>query len=559
MEVLSNLGQYLYVAFVFLLMLTILVIVHELGHYLVARMFGMHINAFAVMMGGVRKTDLRDHLKSPIMPVKNVWLIAFGVFVLALVFAFLKSDPLYFASIAALGIGVPVWVMLRQGALYHVPAGKVWGTWMKSQVVAAVVVAFGTKLQGIDMALTVYVSIAATLIALMMNYYLPVMAREPDDDKQGQGHIEVEDDAFGKKTIDVRFRPIWHRTDKHGTEYSLLLLPLGGFAAIKGMHAKPDGSEVNVEKGFYSKPAWQRLLVLFAGPLFSVVFGLIILTAMFSTVGEEVPDKAPVIGFVMEESPAAGVGLLEGDRILEIDGVEIDSFYDLVLNVRDNWYEDENGKNVGTPITLVYERGGEESTVTFVPNVDEEPEPIRDEDLNVLVDEKAVQARMGVGFQTKYEHMSLGSSVSKAVMFPVDMVVGLANVAAKPSTAKDSIAGPTVIVQVTNIAVNEGIYYVLRLAALLSISLGVMNLLPVVPLDGGQMVIAFIEMFKRGKRLAIGIQHFLTNAGLAFIVLLMLSVFAIDIGRRADANQKKTEVSGSKQDEVEPEEATEQP
>jgi regulator of sigma E protease len=126
-------------------------------------------------------------------------------------------------------------------------------------------------------------------------------------------------------------------------------------------------------------------------------------------------------------------------------------------------------------------------------------------------------------------------------MEPVRMVGGLIGMVIRPSTAAENVAGPTAMAKVTSAAVKEGPYYVVWLAAVLSISLGVMNLLPIVPLDGGQMVVAFVELLRGGRRLSIVVQNRLANAGLALLALMMLAVFAVDLGRSAEANQKAAE------------------
>ncbi|MCH8978404.1 MAG: site-2 protease family protein [Armatimonadetes bacterium] len=544
MEALSDLLHYAVTAVVIMAMLTVIVIAHELGHYLFARMFGMHVNAFAVMMGGVRKTDLREHLERPMAPAGSVWLIGAGTFVVMMAGALAGVGPLYTAGLAALGIGVPLWVMLRQGALYHMPVAQVLGTWAKSILVAGIVLAIGTRFQGLDVQMIVGVAIAATLVALIFVYYAPVRAHESSDERQGMGQIEVPDEAFGKRKVEVRFRPLWCREGKNGTEFSLLLLPLGGFAAIKGMHPKADGSEIHIEQGFYSKPAWQRWIVLFAGPVFSVVFGLLVLVGLYTTTGIAKPSNEPVIDFVSEGSGADHAGLLPGDRILQINGRDIDTFYDVTIAVRDQWDLDEDGGRVPRTVALTFERSGEQTTVEVVPTVDDEPLPILGPDLEPL-EEKAIHARIGVRMGTEYVPVSFGAAVMEAVESPVVMVSGLAGIVTGRTAAKESVAGPAALAGITSQAVKQGAYYVIWVTALLSISLGVMNLLPVVPLDGGQMVVAFAEMLRGGRRLSLGVQTFLSNLGLGFIFLLMLSVAAIDLGRKSEANRKQAESTDS--------------
>ena len=97
--------------------------------------------------------------------------------------------------------------------------------------------------------------------------------------------------------------------------------------------------------------------------------------------------------------------------------------------------------------------------------------------------------------------------------------------------------------QQSHMAVNQGWEGILQMAAILSIMLGIMNLLPIPPLDGGQMVIAFAEMLRRGARLSLAFQHALTMLGLAFVVGLTLLAVVMDVQRQAGKAPAKAAVS----------------
>ncbi len=538
MEALSTLGHFLLTLVIGLVVLTVLVFVHELGHYLVAKKCGMRVNAFAIFMGGVRKTDLDPWLEKPLAPTRLVWAAFALSFLAAMVGALVAANPVYLAGLLGAGVAVPLWAMLRMAALYHVPTSRVLGIWLKSLAVGAVVLAFGTKLQGIDANLVIGVAAGATLIALAIVYYIPVQMREIDDDKQGFGEITVRKPKTGEvERVPVRYRPIWSKAGRDGTEFSLLLLPLGGFASIAGMHAKADGSEADVPGGFYSKPPLQRLAVLFAGPLFSVVFGVALLWSLYATSGKNVPDPRPIIGGVGESGQAEKAGLKAGDEVVSIDGVRVDSFHDVIVLARDNFRKDPDGKLVPIPTVVTYRRDGKEHTVSIVPKIDETPRPTYDTNLEPT-NEKGIYARLEIGFGTKKQRYSAGEAFSEAMSEPVRMIAGIASIPFKLGEAKDKVAGPAAMAQVTSAVVSEGFNEIIWYAAVLSMSLGVMNLLPIVPLDGGQMVVAFVEMLRGGKRLSLNVQNLLANSGIALLVLMMLAVSAVDLGRSADANKR---------------------
>ncbi len=119
---------------------------------------------------------------------------------------------------------------------------------------------------------------------------------------------------------------------------------------------------------------------------------------------------------------------------------------------------------------------------------------------------------------------------------PIAAVSGIFDMVRHPSTIKDQVGGPISITTATYQTVKMGIPAIFELAALLSISVGVLNLLPVVPLDGGQMVMALAEMFRRGRRLSTQVQSVVNAAGLAFMCVLIIGVFFVDIKRLADSH-----------------------
>ncbi|MEJ5170169.1 MAG: site-2 protease family protein, partial [Fimbriimonadales bacterium] len=113
----------------------------------------------------------------------------------------------------------------------------------------------------------------------------------------------------------------------------------------------------------------------------------------------------------------------------------------------------------------------------------------------------------------------------------VSMVSGLLGIVRQPSRASEEVGGPGTIAMFAFEATKEGIVGILALAAGLSISLGIMNLLPIPPLDGGQMLVAFVEMLRRGQRLSIQVQNLVANVGFVLVLLLVFSVLAVDVGR----------------------------
>lgn len=505
----------------FMLVITVLVAVHELGHYLVARWVGMEVEAFAVMMGGVRKTDLRPYLDRAIIPAKTLWYGAgFGLLVM-MVGTSANSSLITDIGLAIAGVVVPVLAAVNLTRLYHLPEVTAYSRFGIGYVAGIGMLLLATGFKAPQTEILIGLAVAAALFAMLSVYYSPVS--NSDEDEQGHGQVMVKGEY-----IPVRFRPLWHRIDKNGTEFSLLLLPLGGFARIKGMHPQEDGSEVKIPNGFYSKRPWARLAALFAGPFFSIAFGVIVLTGLWSTEGRLGPTEAPKIGSLAADLPAAKAGLEPGDLILSIDGKSINRFEEIKDSVRGN---------EGTPVEVVFEREGNQLNVMLTPEMSKEEMMVLDADGDPIPGEREHRALIGVAPSIEYEKMTLAAAFTEALRQPYVLVKGLGRLVTKPESAKDTVGGPVTIARVTHIASQSGFSGIALLAAMLSLTLGVMNLLPVPPLDGGQIAINFLELFTGRKRLSIGFQRTVTSVGFVLIMLLMVSAATLDLGRISEENE----------------------
>lgn len=517
-----------------LLTLTILVAVHELGHYLFAKWCGMHVNAFAIMMGGVRKTELEQFLAKPLARKGYVWLSAFAALALWVAGVLTNQETLVLAGLAALTFVVPAWIGMRLERLYHLPNWEALRKLGMSWLGALALLGVGTRFQNVNPGLILGVLMAGSMVGLLMLYYHPVASKAEDTD-MGEGQIELPEkdpDTGQNQQLQVRFRPIWAWSNKEGTEFSLLALPLGGFAAIKGMHAKDDGSEVDVPQGFYSKSPVKRFWVLFAGPLFSIVFGILIMTGLFATIGERVADTSPKFGAMGTDSAAYKAGLRPDDVVTAVDGKPVNAFIDIIKATRTN-YRTENGVFWPNPMQMDVLREGKTMTFSLVPTMDSEPTPVLGDDLKPTK-EMAIQAKMGVIYASTMKRHSLADAFVAAAKYPVDMVNNMAQMLTSWKTAKENLGGPMTMATVASTASGDGWYGPLIFAALLSISLGVMNLLPFPPLDGGQIVVALIEMIRGGRRLSMKVQQSLHTAGFAAVMAMMALAFIVDLGRQTE-------------------------
>ena len=516
MESLQTLLQYAMTAVNFMIIITLLVFVHELGHFWFAKLFGMKVDSFAVMVGGIRKTDLEVGLPKRMLPARIVGL-AYGLTLLGTALCAMQDlRAAYLAGLFLLAFIFPVWIGWRINTLYRLPITQLVKTMGIAYVAALGILTFSTRGSGFsDAASVLLICFYASIVALLYLYYQP-LSNKLDESEMGHGSVRE-----GETVIPVRFRPVWYTTSKEGTEFSLLALPLGGFASMRGMAPKPDGSEVHVEGGFYSKSPYARFMVLFAGPLFSILLGSVLFFTAFVSFGQMDVSDEPIIGGISPGMPASKAGIKEGDKILSMGGSPVTNFYDIVVAVR---------SSSGKPLEIAYERGGVPGTTTVTPELEKAASPVLGPGME-FTDEVKRQYKFGAGPSTKMVRLAPAEAARRALEAPMLYGKQLLSLFAAPQRAAESFSGPAAIVKETHNASQAGLYPLLILAAVLSTSLGFMNLLPVPPLDGGQMMVALAEMFRRGRRLSIETQYTITTVGAFLVMALMVFVVSQDAGR----------------------------
>lgn len=324
----------------------------------------------------------------------------------------------------------------------------------------------------------------------------------------------------------IGFGPkVWTRKGKNGTDFSLRALPLGGFVKIKGMEPKPDGSEVTVENGFYAKGLGSRALVLFAGPLFSFLFGWILFFGNALGFGW---NNAPFVGEVVKDSPAFKAGIQSGDKLISVNGDKLEAFTDLGEAV-------QTAK--GSEMTLVIERNGAQQTIplkaeftapTLTSEILNSEEYKNDPEVRKQLNEK--RWLVGVGKPDAQQVGVIGAAgiASEQTWRVISETV---KVFQSPKRLAQEAGGVISIGKAAGEAVERGLSYFLMLSALISVSLGLINLIPIPLLDGGQLLVVFLEWLRGGRRLSIKTQEALGFVGILIIAALFLTVTFLDIGR----------------------------
>ena len=299
---------------------------------------------------------------------------------------------------------------------------------------------------------------------------------------------------------------------KNETEYNIRALPIGGFVKISGMDADPNEAPVPGE--FYSAPLWQRFLVVLAGPVMSLLLGYVIFCMMGVTVGVENADR-PLnkVYFVQPQTEAARIGLKAGDTIAYINDVPITSGKQMMDVIHGS-----PGKRI--KIRVVTAEGMSKLLIGT-------PKPTPSADPN---DKGKVNGLLGFVPQFEKEKLSVAKSVVNGTLITYQMLKSIPEQVFS-AKVKDNIGGPVAIVTITNTASKQGPAAVLALTGALSVSLGFFNLLPIPVLDGGHLMLFFIEYLRRGKRLSAKLQNTVQAVGLAVLLTIFMLVTANDLSR----------------------------
>jgi regulator of sigma E protease len=303
------------------------------------------------------------------------------------------------------------------------------------------------------------------------------------------------------------------------TEYVISAFPLGGFVKMFGEN--PDEQQITEEdkKGsFAHKPVWQRFMVVLAGPLFNLLFSIVLFFMVFSFVGIPTSVDTTRIGKVNENSPAAAAGMRSGDVIVRIDGTATIAWINVLEAVKNS---------AGKPIRVDVEREGVQLSLEIVPAIDAVK--------NVFGEE--VEKRYMIGImkadELSYEKSTLLGAIQSACrqtwMYISLTVMGFVKIIQQVVPASE-IGGPILIAQIAGEQMKAGWLNLIYFMSLLSVNLGILNLLPIPVLDGGHLVFLTIEGLRR-KPLNERAQIIAQQVGIGLLATLMIFVFYNDIVR----------------------------
>ncbi len=279
--------------------------------------------------------------------------------------------------------------------------------------------------------------------------------------------------------------------EKNGTEYSIRLLPIGGYISMEG-----EDEESNKVGSFGTKTILQRASVIFAGPLFNLVLAVLFLIPVFIYIG----SPTTTIEQVVPNGPAYEANLEVGDTIKTIDGQEINSW---------NQFTDKISKSNGKGLNLVVQRENSSVDVTVTPEKGEDGAykigVISERDKNILG-------------AIKESFVTTGDMIVQMITFLKQMITGTV-----PGGVTNSVAGPVGVIGIVADAAKTGIINLLYLGAVISLNLGIINLVPFPALDGGRLLLLFIEWVRGGKKISQDKEAMINTVG--FCALMAFIVF----------------------------------
>lgn len=332
--------------------------------------------------------------------------------------------------------------------------------------------------------------------------------------------------GIGVTAFSIGFGPeLFGFNDRRGTRWKLSAIPLGGYVKFVGdmtVTSQPDKAENEAlpeelrKVAFHNQPVWKRAATVFAGPLFNFLLTIAVFAVMFSIYGRFVTE--PTVAEVRPGSPAAAAGFLPGDRFVRVDGTKVETFSDVQRLV--------SGR-AGDAIPFVMLRDGKEVTLEAIPEISEQKDALGNS-IKVGVIGVVNNQAMGQPRVISYSPtqalgeavIETGHIIARTGQFMKRFVVGRED--------KCQLGGPVKIADMAGKAAKLGFEWLVQLVALLSVGIGILNLLPIPPLDGGHLVFYAVEA-ATGRPVSERVMEFVYRAGFFLVLVFMGFVFWNDL------------------------------
>jgi regulator of sigma E protease len=318
------------------------------------------------------------------------------------------------------------------------------------------------------------------------------------------------------------FGPTLWSVKRGETEYGIKSIPLGGYVKINGMNPEEEMPPGHEHRAYHRQKVWKRIVVAAAGPAVNIGLAFVILFAVFKVGGLE--EIRPQVGEVEAHTPAARF-LQPGDRIVAVDGQrfggltseqKVERIGKLVASHKCAG-EQKEGCAAKTPVELTVRRDGRLQTIDVRPRYNEE----------------AGKVLIGFSYGGEFEPISTSLAVSHSTGVMGEVITRTGSVFSHlfESEKRKEISSVVGISDVGHEAVDHGWRDAFLLLALVSLSLGLINLVPILPLDGGHIFWAIVEKLRRGKPVPIRVMEMATVVGVALVLMLMAVGVSNDIGR----------------------------
>lgn len=305
------------------------------------------------------------------------------------------------------------------------------------------------------------------------------------------------------------------------TEYGVKSIPIGGYVKITGMNPEEEVPPEVAHRSYYRQKVWKRIVVVAAGPAVNIVLAFLILFGVYLVNGRPQIDQQ--VGEVKDGMPAAKV-LQSGDRIIAIDGKSFPrlSTEERLVKFGETVGSHEcKGKQVegcvaATPVRIKVERDGQLKQFTIYPQYDKE----------------AKRALVGFSYGSRTLEFGPGKAASEAANSIGEVASGTLHVFTHLFEEKQrkQVSGVVGISDVGHQVIEKGLERALLLLALVSLSLGLVNLLPILPLDGGHIFWSLVEKL-RGRPVSLRVMERATMVGIALVLMLFFLGLSNDIGR----------------------------
>jgi regulator of sigma E protease len=319
--------------------------------------------------------------------------------------------------------------------------------------------------------------------------------------------------GFGPKLISKQFGE---------TEYLISAFPLGGYVKMFGENpgelAEEKYSTAELKRSFATRPVWQRFIIVAGGPIFNLIFAMILFFLIVLIAGIPQPVDTTKIGGVGQDSPAAAAGLQVGDTIIAIDGKETKLWEDVSELIKDSG---------GSEVILTIEREGKTLQIGVTPHMEKTK--------NIFGEEVGERYMVGIARSDEviYEKVglirALQAGITQTWSWIYLTVMGLIKIIQKVVPASE-LGGPILIAQIAGERMKAGWLNFIYFMGVLSVNLGILNLLPIPILDGGHLVFFSVEAILR-KPLNMRTMEIMQQIGLVLLGTLMIFVFYNDLVR----------------------------